>query len=261
MGLQGSRPFLVGFVLLLFTLPSVGIVAAQEEGIVPADQPAEITINVYLGGGEDDPFDIQPDEITVPANANVTIEVTNLQDTDHDFGFLANDLFEFEEEDVRPGEDGQGDLVKTPLLGGGETYTLNITTLPDAEGTVDFICTVPGHANMGMQGSLHIGAAAADEEEDITDFGVHYLAYWVGIVSLVVMVLVIVGTFFLFRYGETPQAADHRTGGPKTVTVAAGTAGGEDQEIIEPVLPSPKSIATVLVIIALIGALFYYFLI
>lgn len=258
MGLQGSRPVLVGIILLLLAMPMLGIVAAQEDGVVPTDQPAEITINVYLGGGEDDPFDIQPDEMTVPANAEVTFEVTNLQDTGHDFGFLANDLFEFNEEDLRAGEDGQGDMVKTPLLEGGETYALNITIPPDTEGSVEFICTVPGHAGMGMQGVLQIGGAAGEEEEDITDFGVHYLAYWVGIIALVVMLLVIVGTFFLFRYGETRHAVDHRTGGPKTVTVAAGTAGGEDQEIVEPVLPSPKSVVTVLVIIALIGALFYF---
>ncbi len=258
MGLQGSRTVLVGTALLLLTLPLVGIVAAQDEGVVPADQPAEITINIYMGGGEDDPFDIQPDEIMVPANSEVTFHVVNLQPTDHDFGFLTHDLFEFDEEDLQPGEGGQGDMVKTPILDEGESYDLNITIPPDVEGTVEFICTVPGHDDMGMRGVLHIGEAVAEEEEEITEFGVSYLAYWVGIVSLILMVLVLVGTFFLFRYGETRHAVDHRTGGPQTVTVAAGTAGGEDQEIIEPVLPSPKSVVTVLVIIALIGALFYF---
>ncbi len=258
MGLQGSRPFLIGIVALLFTMPILGIVAAQEEGTVPADQPAEMRINVYLGGGEDDPFDIQPAEINVPANAEVTFHVTNLQATEHDFGFLSDELFEADEEELREGEDGQGQMIKTPLLNQGETYELNVTVPADAEGSVTFICTVPGHADMGMQGELHVGAAAGDDgEEEIVDLGVHYLAYWVGVIGLIVMVLVLVGTFFLFRYGETRQAVDHRTGGPETITVAAG-ATGEEQEMVEPILPSPRSVTIVLVVLAALGAIFYF---
>jgi uncharacterized cupredoxin-like copper-binding protein len=264
MELQGSRPLLFGLAVLVLAVPWVGSAVAQD-GSTPADEPAEVTVNVYLGAGEDTTFDIHPSEITVGPDTRVTFNVTNLQPTEHDFGLMDTDVFEVvDEEDLREGEGGQGELVKTPLLGSGENYELTVIIPEETQTSVTYICSVSGHQDLGMEGTLQIGAAGGGDEggeEEVVDFGVDYLAYWVGVVSFVILFVVLVGTFFVFRYSTTGHAADHRTGGPETVTVAAGAAEGEPQQIVEPLLPSPRSVATVLAVLALIGAAFYYFLV
>lgn len=257
MELRGSRPLLLGLTLLLVSLSIAPAIAAQE-GQVPSDEPPTMTIDVYLGAGEQDPFDIYPEELTVQPGARVTFHVVNLQATGHDLTFLSSELFSFNESDMRAREDG-GEAVKTPLLDAGEEYNLTVTFNEDAEGAITYICSVPGHRDNGMEGTLNVGAAGG-EEQDVTDYGVDYLAYWVGIISFVILFIVLFGTFFLFRYGESKQVADHRTGGPQTVTVAAGAAEGEGREMVEPILPSPRSVGTVLAILALIGAAFYFLL-
>lgn len=259
MELKGSRPLLVGLALLLVGMPMVGTVAAQDAA-VPADEPTSVTVDVYLGEGDETTFDIHPSEITVGPNTNLTFHVTNLQATDHDFAILQPGPLEVaNEEDRREGEAGQGEVIKTPLLGAGESYNLTVTIPADTQTSLTYICSVSGHQDLGMEGSLTIGAASAGGgETEIVDFGVHYLAYWVGIVSFVILFIVLVATFFLFRYGESGHVTDHRAGGPETVTVAAGAAEGEPQEIVEPILPSPGSVAAVLALLAALGAVFYF---
>lgn len=259
MDARGSRVLLLGLLALVVALPSA---AMAQDGQVPQDEPAQYTIEVRLGGGTgDETFDIKPEEITVPPGANVTFHVVNLQATGHDFALMSNDKFEFSEEDLREAEGGQGQVVKTPLLDAGEEYNLTVTFNEDASGTIDYICSVSGHDGLGMEGTISVGATGGGgEEEGITGFGVHYLAYWVGMISFVIIFVVLFGTFFYFRYGETKHAVDHRTGGPKTVTVAAGATEGEGKEMVEPILPSPRSVAMILAIIAVLGAAFYFLL-
>lgn len=260
MELKGSRPLLLGVALLLVAMPVLGTVAAQDPA-VPSDEPTSVTVDVYLGEGDETTFDIHPSTVTVGPNTNLTFHVTNLQPTDHDFALLDTGPFEVaDEEDLREGEGGQGEVIKTPVLGAGESYNLTVTIPADTQASVTYICSVSGHQDLGMEGTLQIGAASAGGggETEIVDFGVHYLAYWVGIVSFVILFIVLVATFFLFRYGESGHVTDHRAGGPETVTVAAGAAEGEPQEIVEPILPSPGSVAAVLALLAALGAVFYF---
>lgn len=227
-------------------------------GVLPQPSltgPAHYAVNVALGE-QGASLEINPKKITLPPGSKVTFHVVNIGATEHDFTLKSREPFEFSEQDVRPREDG-GQAIKTPLLGPGETYDLTVTIKEGASGTVEYICSVPGHASAGMTGTLTIGAGAAEEKE-IVDYGVDYYAYWIGIVSFLIIFIVLFATFFLFRYGETSQTVDHRTGGPKTVTVAAGSAEGEGEKVVEPLLPSPRSVATILALIALIGAAFYF---
>jgi uncharacterized cupredoxin-like copper-binding protein len=48
---------------------------------------------------------------------------------------------------------GEGPDEKTPMLQPGETATLEVTLEP---GTYKYICTVPGHAMLGMQGDFTV---------------------------------------------------------------------------------------------------------
>ncbi len=241
--------------VFLLVLPAAPMAMAQQDDRLSG--PARVTVDVFLGPGGDTAFTIQPEQVTVGPGTEVTFSVVNIGQTEHDFALLSQE-FEFNESDLREREDG-GEAVKTPLLQPGESHNLTVTFGEDSSGSITYICSVVGHRGQGMEGTIQVGAAGGGEE-DVTDFGVHYLAYWVGIISFVILFIVLFGTFFLFRYGESKHVVDHRTGGPQTVTVAAGTAEGEGREMVEPILPSPKSVATVLGILALIGVVFFFLL-
>jgi azurin len=50
--------------------------------------------------------------------------------------------------------DRKGEMIAyTGLAGGGETVEVTFT-VPDRPGTYAFICTFPGHFNLGMKGEL-----------------------------------------------------------------------------------------------------------
>jgi uncharacterized cupredoxin-like copper-binding protein len=254
-----ARAVLLVTVIATFALAS-GFVAAQEgEADDPASGPTEVTYRVNLGE-EGSEFFIHPDDFSVPSNAQVTFHVVNVGQVDHDYSLEKQD-FEYDEEDLREREDG-GEAVKTPLLSPGESYNLTVTFGEDYEGEVGFLCSVPGHAGQGMEGAFTVGAAAGGggEEGGIESFGVHYLAYWVGVIAFVIVFIVLFATFFFLRYGESKHVSDHRAGGPETITVAAGAAEGEEREMVEPLLPSPGRVAQVLIAIALIGLGIYLIL-
>jgi uncharacterized cupredoxin-like copper-binding protein len=62
--------------------------------------------------------------------------VRNEGDTPHDFAIS-----------------GDGVEEKTPMLDPGETATLEVELEP---GTYAYVCTVPGHAMLGMQGEFTV---------------------------------------------------------------------------------------------------------
>ncbi len=215
----------------------------------PLEGPTTMTVDVYLGEAGAD-LVIHPADITIGPNTQVTFHVVNVGQTDHDFTLLQlqNSDAEFDEEDLREREDG-GEAVKTPLLGAGEAYDLTVTFPSEFAGSIVYICSVPGHRSGGMEGTLHVGAAAGGEEE-ITELGVDYLAYWVGIASFVIIFIVLFGTFFYFRYGESKEVTDHRTGA-KTVTAAAASVDADAVEEEGGFLPDPSKVAILLSLIAI----------
>jgi nitrite reductase (NO-forming) len=114
---------------------------SPDDGAAPAAQPAtppdvrpEVTVAVTLTE-----FAIELDAGQIPAWAVVTFEVTNDGQTSHDLAIDGGD--------------------KTPLLEVGQSATL--TYEAPGSGTVDMICSVPGHEAAGMHQTLPI---AADEQ-------------------------------------------------------------------------------------------------
>jgi len=81
---------------------------------------------------EDIKFD--PKELTIPANTDVKIKVTNKGVLQHDFHVDKLD-------------------VTSKLLNAGESDTV---TIKAAAGTYEFWCTVPGHKEAGMVGTLTV---------------------------------------------------------------------------------------------------------
>ncbi len=76
----------------------------------------------------------EPTELTIPADTDVTIELTNAGAVVHDF--------------YQPDLD-----VKTPDIEPGQTGTVVINLAP---GTYQFWCAIPGHRDAGMTGTLTV---------------------------------------------------------------------------------------------------------
>jgi plastocyanin len=95
----------------------------------------------------------------------------------------------------------------------GATYS-HVFTKP---GVYDYYCTLHGSKYKQMWGRVIVvtaekgvvpgGAAGGANPETI---GVRWLAHWVGIISFVAVVAVLVIYYFVLKYGETMHATDHR---------------------------------------------------
>ncbi|MGC4192780.1 MAG: cupredoxin domain-containing protein [Thermomicrobiales bacterium] len=81
---------------------------------------------------EDIKFD--PKELTIPADTEVQIKVTNKGVLQHDFHIDKLD-------------------ITSKMLNAGDTDTVKVKA---AAGTYDFWCTVPGHKEAGMVGKLTV---------------------------------------------------------------------------------------------------------
>jgi hypothetical protein len=67
-----------------------------------------------------------------------------------------------------------------------------------------------GRATAIAMGATRLGAAPAGEGpvEEIVHLGVNFYAYWVGVISFIVLFVVLAATFFLLRYGESKHWTD-----------------------------------------------------
>jgi uncharacterized cupredoxin-like copper-binding protein len=104
----------------------------------PEASPAAETVASGGGATEVDlktvDLEFEPSEFTIAANTDVTITITNDGALEHDFA--VDDLG-----------------VQSDLLAAGDTTTVTINAAP---GTYEFHCTVPGHAQAGMVGTVTV---------------------------------------------------------------------------------------------------------
>ena len=105
---------------------------AAGEGTAAA---ASATFDVTLS----DQLKIDPDMIDAPSDTPLTFNVTNSGAGQHSFAVEAN-----------------GQTYDTGPIDGSKTATLEVPALP--EGTYKTLCTVPGHADAGMTGTLMVAA-------------------------------------------------------------------------------------------------------
>jgi len=106
-----------------------GATAPGGEGTGAAAQPTTVSITLSE-------FKIDPAMPEVPAGAPVTFEVSNAGQAPHTFGIVIG-----------------GQTSETASINPGETATLEVPPLE--VGDYDILCTVPGHADLGMTGMLH----------------------------------------------------------------------------------------------------------
>lgn len=113
-------------------------------GEVAVGEPASASLAVSLTD-----FALNPDRLSAPAGTELTISVTNDGQAPHT---LAVDT-------------GAG-VKETPQLGPGEAATLVVPALRPGE--YRMFCSVPGHADLGMVGSLTVSASGQTGETGAT---------------------------------------------------------------------------------------------
>jgi nitrite reductase (NO-forming) len=141
------KSLLFAAVCLVLTLGAVSAAAVRHEGhdtgtpaaspqASPAASPAA-TPSVALDGpavvelatGD---MKFGPRSLTIPANTDVTLRITNKGKLPHDVTIM-------------------GTSYATAKITSGETVELKLNLAP---GTYTFVCTVPGHMQAGMRGNI-----------------------------------------------------------------------------------------------------------
>src|SRR6478672_5328490 len=106
-----------------------------------ADAASASTYAVTLS----DELTITPALIDAPANTALTFTVTNEGKGQHSFAVQA-----------------PGQTFETAMLDGGATATLDVPGL--AAGNYEYLCTVPGHADAGMKGTLMVAGTSGTDQ-------------------------------------------------------------------------------------------------
>ena len=105
----------------------------EEEETPPNTTGSGETVEISVSG---DSYSFNPATITVPRDTLVRLTFTNVGDAAHDFSIPALG-------------------VSTPLVSPGSSRTIEFT-VPSEPGSVEYICTVLGHRDLGMRGTLII---------------------------------------------------------------------------------------------------------
>lgn len=90
---------------------------------------------------------------------------------------------------------------------GAAVHTVAVT-MPES-GHLEFICDVHPQTMIGQIVTPAEAAAAGGAHASVPALGVHFLAYWVGVIAFAILFIVYGATFFLFKYNETPATTDH----------------------------------------------------
>lgn len=100
----------------------------------------------------------------------------------------------------------EGDWGHEPLEDQGFTYEHTF----EQAGEYPYVCTP--HASAGMEGTVIVGGGSGsgggggEEEVDPEEMGVPFQAHYVGIATILMMIVSLGYTFFLLKYGESPHA-------------------------------------------------------
>ena len=83
------------------------------------------------------------------------------------------------------------------------------TMVMPADGELTFICDVHPDTMVGHVVTAAAAAESSGAHASVPTLGVHFLAYWVGLIAFAILFVVYGITFFLFKYNETRAATDH----------------------------------------------------
>jgi plastocyanin len=96
-----------------------------------------------------------------------------------------------------------GDWGHQPLENAGFTYEHTF----ESAGENPYVCTP--HASAGMEGVITVGGGGGgggEEEVNPEEMGVPIQAHYVGIATILMIVMSLGYSFFLLKYGESPNA-------------------------------------------------------
>ena len=97
-----------------------------------------------------------------------------------------------------------GDWGHQPIESQGFTYEHTF----ESAGENPYVCTP--HASAGMKGVITVGSGSSgsggEEEVNPEEMGVPFQAHYVGIATILMMIVSLGYSFFLLKYGESPNA-------------------------------------------------------
>jgi uncharacterized cupredoxin-like copper-binding protein len=123
----------VGIVLALVCLAVAGIAAPFAISAIGTESASAKTVTIRVTATE---FKFALSKRSVPKGTTVIFKVTNKGKIEHDFKIAGK---------------------KTPILAPGKSATLKIVF--KKKGKFGYICTVKGHAGVGMKGTFGVGVA------------------------------------------------------------------------------------------------------
>jgi len=151
---------------------------------------AEVTVTV----GPDGNFSYAPTTIWVDPGTTVTFE-------------WASDFHNVVVES-QPSEAGWEGSPGSDTYDEGYTFSSTFET----EGLYDYFCQP--HQNQGMKGAVAVGGVETEQvggggggEVDPEHMGVPFRPHYVGVATIVMMVVSLVFVFFVLKYGESPNAS------------------------------------------------------
>ncbi len=125
----------VGLALCMTACGGGGGGARGDAQLAAAAAPASFSVTLTE-------FKIDPAMIDAPSGAALTFEVKNAGTVQHSFAVKAGDQ-----------------TYATPMIDAGKTATLQVPAL--GAGNYEYLCTVTGHADLGMKGTLMVADATA----------------------------------------------------------------------------------------------------
>jgi len=184
-------------------------VAAGQEGTGTATGTSTGTgtaSGTDTGGGGDGPTE----EVVVGPGGNLVFEPKTLEITP---GTTVRWVWDSDMHNVVPqsqpeGASWEGKGSQGTTFDTGTEYSHTFETL----GTHEYVCTP--HESAGMVGSIEVVetlSQAGAGEQDLHDLGVPIQAHWVGTATILMIFVSIMFTFYLLKYGESPNAGN--TGG------------------------------------------------
>ena len=97
-----------------------------------------------------DSFAFEPDPVTVPAGAEISVTFNNTGSLQHSWVVVANDV-----DPILATLDDALNGASSGDVAGGDSSTFTFTS-PADPGNYKIVCTIPGHAAGGMIGTLTV---------------------------------------------------------------------------------------------------------
>ena len=148
--------------------------------------------------------------VTVGPGGDLVFEPAELQITP---GTTVNFVWDSNNHNVVPtgqpdGASWEGEGEEGVTFDAGHEYSYTFETL----GTYDYVCTP--HETAGMVGSIEVVESlesGGGGQRELHEIGVAIQPHWVGAATILMMFVSIVFTFYILKYGESPNTGN--TGG------------------------------------------------